>query len=112
MSCAPEVVNGNIAATDRVLNDALSLSEFSNSEKFKAEMAVINNSQANEKLEKYFSILGIDPKNKEEVVQFIGSRKIDQKYIDKLGSSFEVSPTQAQSLAEKVQEALLGSLNE
>jgi len=109
-SCAPEVVEGNIVATDRVLNDLTTSSSFTNAEVFKKEVSRIAGIKDNAtKMDAYFKLLDIEGAT--EVVQFIGARDEEIKdYASSLEKTAALSSEQAMEVAEALKKSLKGSL--
>lgn len=113
-SCAPEVVEGNLKATERVLKEASESEAFANEVKFQKQLEELSNPEleTQAKINILFKDLGISPENYEEIYAFVGAREVPIKAVDALRENLEMSKENAELLAGKVQKALLGSMNQ
>jgi hypothetical protein len=111
VSCAPEVAEANVKVTERILNDLTARPEFANAAQFKAEIANMQTLPQEQKIPKYFGVMGIDSSNQTDVLNFIGAREIDQKVIDNASKNLSLTNEQAKILAVELQSGLLGSLS-
>lgn len=110
-SCAPEVLEGNVAATDRTLATLASSPEFTSATTFKTtvkEIAAIKS--ADQRAAAYFDLIGVDASNKDQVVEFIGARDVKGSQVAELEKSAGLSAAQAETVALKLQTALRGGL--
>ena len=111
VACAPEVVEGNIAATDRTLKTVIAEPAFANATEFKTEVnriAAIPNT--NDKLGEYFGMIGIDSNNKDAVAEFVGARDVNGRWTDALQHNVGLNADQASTVAAQLQTALRGGL--
>lgn len=111
ISCAPEVVQGNIAATDRVLTALSASAEFAEAARFKSAIAEIASlKDANAKVAHYFSLIGVDARDSKAVADFIGAREVRNTWLTSLQQTTGLSNSQAETVASKLQNALRGDL--
>jgi hypothetical protein len=109
-TCAPEVVDGNLSATERALVD-LSLSEdFADAHSFQGMVEdIVKTMDAQEKMGKYFSL--VDLKDATEIVHFIGARDEElSSYAQILEQKADLSSEQAMLVVEKLTQTLRGGL--
>ena len=106
-TCAPEVVSGNVMATERVLTDVLASSDFENAQKLKDIVENMKNDSDELKMIKYFSFVGVDAGNKKAVIEFIGARKL-APYTSVLTKNFDLSNLQADILVKRINKSLKG----
>lgn len=110
-ACAPEVVEGNVKATDRTLSTLVRSSEFAGATTFKNEVARISSMKnSSAKTTEYLKLVGIDANDSEEVMSFIGARQVSAKHLNQLERSADLSSHQANLVAQKLQSALKGGL--
>lgn len=109
-TCAPEVVNGNMTATERALNELAASPDFADAEKFQGIVAQVNETQdAETKMGLYFTL--VDVKDPTEIVQFIGARDEELKaYAQVLEKNAELSSEQADIVVQKLVTTLKGGL--
>ena len=108
VTCAPEVLEGNVAAADRTLATSPSFASATN---FRAAVKEISNVKAaNERAADYFALIGVDVANKDQVVEFIGARGVDSKAIVELQRQTGLNDAQATQVATELQNALRGNL--
>jgi hypothetical protein len=110
ISCAPEVVKGNIAATDRVLSTLSTSQEFASATQFKTVVAQIAQDKTSAKVTRYFALIGVDARDSKAVADFIGARDVRGAWLSSLEHSTGVTGTQAETVARELQKALRGSL--
>jgi len=111
VACAPEVLKGNVAATDRVLATLAHSPEFASATTFKSavkEIAAVP--AADQRAADYFALIGVDSSNKDQVVEFIGARQVESKYVTELQRQTGLNDAQAMKVATEVQNALRGDL--
>lgn len=110
-SCAPEVVDGNVSATDRALNEIASSEDFSKAVKFQDIVAQINDTaDTKEKMGLYFTL--VDVKDSNEIAHFIGARDTELRgYAQKLEQNADLSAEQADLVVKKLVQTLKGGLN-
>lgn len=110
-SCAPEVVDGNVSATDRALNEIVTSKDFEEAQKFQEIVGQINDTQdTRKKMGLYFSL--VDVKDSNEIAHFIGARESDlRQYAQKLELNAELSAEQADIVVKKLVQTLKGGLN-
>lgn len=110
MNCAPEVVSGNLAATERVLSDLIARPEFASEEKFKSEVvriAKINDDKR--KVSEFFKM--VDVSTSEDIAHFIGAREEEySKYTDSLIDNTDLSKDNAERVVESLVTSLKGNL--
>jgi hypothetical protein len=110
-SCAPEVVDGNVAATQRVLASLASSPEFAKAQQFKSVVHEIATVRAGEtRVARYFALIGIDSRDSAAVAEFVGAREVRGTWLASLEKSTGVTPAQADVIASKLQNALRGDL--
>lgn len=110
-SCAPEVVEGNVAATERTLKTVVATPQFANAAAFKSTLQSIAKLKSqNAKVAKYFALIGVDGSNNEAVVNFVGARDIKPEWITNLQRSTQLNDQQADIVARRLQTALRGNL--
>lgn len=111
VNCAPEVVEGNAKATERVLANLVRSPEFANARAFEIEVSRIASlKSAGEKAQNYLAILGINPDDSAAVVEFIGAREARGAWLNELERNADLSSAQAHQVAKAVQQALRGGL--
>ena len=104
--CAPEVVEGNLSATERTLNELASTKEFATQTKFNSEVARIAEiSDTKVQLSEYFKL--VDVESSEDVAYFVGAR--DDEF-GKYAASLEKNTNLDASLSNKVISSLVTSL--
>ena len=110
-ACAPEVLEGNVKATDRTLADLAKSSQFAQAATFKSEVARIAKIQdAAEKSAAYFDLVGVDATDSKAVVEFIGAREVSNSQLAELQRNADLTAEQANTVASKLQTALKGGL--
>ena len=110
-SCAPEVVQGNVAATERTLTAVSATPAFASAVEFKSligSIAATKNQQA--KVAKYFAMIGVDASKSADVADFVGAREIRAQWLSSLERSGHLTSSQADTVARQLQAALRGSL--
>ncbi len=111
IACAPKTFEGNVAATDRVLKSVLATSDFASASQFKAQVAKISAmNDAGAKATAYLKIAGINSNDSKAVVAFVGARDAKGAWITDLQRNADLTSTQAETVASKLQNALRGSL--
>ena len=111
VACAPEVLQGNVAATDRTLATLAASPEFATATEFKAQIQRIAALKAaDQRASEYFKLIGVDASNKEAVVEFIGARDVNSAQVVELQRSTQLSDAQANKVATTLQTALRGNL--
>jgi|GEM_PF-7063053 5'-3' exonuclease len=110
-TCAPEVVNGNVSATDRALNEIAASKEFAKAEEFQFIVDQINQTKdTKEKMGLYFTL--VDVKDSSEIAHFIGARDSElREYAQKLEVNADLSAEQADLVVTKLVQTLKGGLN-
>jgi hypothetical protein len=108
--CAPEVAEGNLQATERVLNELAGSPDFAHATTFQAEVKRIASLKPDERVAAYFTAAGVDASNTEEVVTFIGSRAPQTKNILALEKTMDLTPAQADRVVQRLTEALRGGV--
>ena len=111
VSCAPEVVDGNVKATDRTLKTLAASSQFANAKTFKAQVSKISAlKKSGEKANKYLALVGIDAHNSQAVVDFIGAREVKGQWLNSLEKNSRLTSAQAETVARELQSVLRGGL--
>jgi|GEM_PF-4528627 len=111
VACAPETVEGNVATTQKTLNALAATPAFATAKTFKSELAqVAAMKDAGVKAQAYLQLAGIDSKDKAAVANFIGARDAKGSWITDLQRNADLSNTQAEAVALKLQTALRGNL--
>lgn len=103
--CAPEVQEGNIKATERVLN-TFAQGELKGDKEFTAIVQTISKLPTNQKIAAYFAAVGI--KSEQDAVEFVSSREANPKYVKSLASNTNISEEKASLVASAIARALLG----
>lgn len=109
-ACAPEVVDGNLKATDQVLNKLAASPSFAKAELFKSELQRIQALGPDERIAAYFKEVGIDPSNEDQIANFVGERSPQQSNIDALKKNMGLSDAQASQVISSLTQALAGGL--
>ncbi len=111
-SCAPEVLEGNVAATDRTLATLAASSQFASATTFKATVKRIAAVRSpDQRAAQYFKLIGVDASNKDQVVEFIGARDVKSSQVAELERATGLSSAQADKVASSLQTALRGQLH-
>lgn len=111
VACAPEVLEGNVAATDRTLATLAATPEFASATAFKAQLKKISAVKAPEaRAAAYFKLIGVDSSNKDQVVEFVGAREVKASQLAELERATQLSGHQADQVASSLQKALRGNL--
>ena len=111
VACAPEVVDGNVKATDRTLKTLAASSDFATAKTFKAQVSKISaQDSAGVKADQYLALAGIDSKDSEAVVEFIGAREVKGQWLNALEKNSNLSSSQAETVAKQLQTVLRGGL--
>lgn len=110
-TCAPEVVDGNVSATDRALNEIADSQDFAKAQKFQEIVDQINDTKnIEEKMGLYFTL--VDVQDSEEIAHFIGARDSElREYAQKLEQNADLSAEQADLIVGKLVQTLKGALN-
>lgn len=110
-ACAPEVLEGNVKATDRTLAGLAKSEQFAQATTFQSEVARIAKIQdAAEKSAAYFDLVGVDATDSKQVVEFIGAREVSGAQLVELQRNADLSAEQANTVASKLQATLKGGL--
>jgi hypothetical protein len=110
-SCAPEVVEGNVAATQRVLSALAASPEFASASQFKTvvnEISAVRGDDA--RVARYFGLIGIDSHDSAAIADFVGAREVRGTWLMSLEKSTGVTSAQADLVASRLQKALRGDL--
>lgn len=107
--CAPEVVEGNLKATDRVLTELSQTPDFANAKKFKSEVVRIQKLSPDDRVNEYLKEAGINPQSEDEIVRFIGERGPQEKNVAALKAHMGLSDQQAQVVIQRLTQALAGN---
>lgn len=109
-TCAPEVLNGNIEATERVLGDLANSAEFANATTFKSLVSSIKaETDTQKKVDAYFGLVGVE--TTEDMAYFVGARDEELRdYAAVLASNAELSQPQAEKVATKLATSLRGGM--
>lgn len=109
-SCAPEVVEGNITATDRVLSEIVSKEEFKDAQTFQnLVQTIVATEDTKEKMGLYFTL--VDVKDATEIAYFLGARDNElAKYTQALEAKADLSSEQADLVVRELAQTLRGSL--
>jgi hypothetical protein len=110
ISCAPEVVAGNVAATDRVLASLAASPSFQSATKFRGVVSTLAREKTAVKVDRYFALIGVDARDSAAVAEFVGARDVRGSWLTSLEKSTGVSGAQAETVARELQKALRGSL--
>ena len=110
-SCAPEVLEGNVAATSRTLNALARSSDFKDASAFRAKLAQISSAKSDSaRMNRYLALIGIDANDSAAVAGFIGAREVRGTWLTSLEKSTGLSAAQADVVAQQLRNALRGSL--
>lgn len=111
VACSPEVVQGNVAATDRVMASIVASPAFATAKTFKSEIAqVAKIKDQAERADAYMQLAGIDSKNKAAVAAFVGSRDAKGAWVTDLQRNADLTSAQAEAVSLQLQTALRGNL--
>jgi len=110
-SCAPEVVIGNVSATDNVLINLANSKEFTDATKFKTEVNnIVTTEDLEVKMAKYFQM--VDVKTSEDIAYFVGAREEEyQKYESIITENLDLNSQQAEIVVKSLVTTLKGNLN-
>ena len=110
-SCAPEVIEGNVVATHRVLSNLATSPDFASAKKFKSVVREIAAARTDDvRVARYFALIGIDSRDSKAVADFVGAREIRGAWLAALEKSTGLTSSQADVVASKLQTALRGDL--
>lgn len=109
-TCAPEVVNGNVEATQNILSDIAKSPEFEGADKFTSLVnAIESEKNVEKKINAYFSLVGVE--STEDMAYFVGARDEElADYAEILATNTELSNEQANIVAKKLSSSLRGGL--
>jgi len=109
-TCAPEVVNGNVTATENTLAALSTSPEFAQADKFNSLVKTIESEKdVQKKVNAYFSLVGVE--TTEDMAYFVGARDSElTDYADTLAKNAELSAEQANIVVEKLSSSLRGGL--
>ena len=111
VECAPEVVDGNVKATDRALSELAASSAFASAKTFRAQVSKIATvKKSADKADQYLALVGVDAGNSEAVVEFIGARDVKGQWLSSLEKNSNLTSKQAEAVATKLQNVLRGGL--
>lgn len=111
ISCAPEVLQGNLAAIDRTLSELLKSERFLDAKEFRNTVSQITRMKdQRQKLQAYYQLVGIDPKDNSEVISFLGQRESNENQIRALEKNARITREQAAQVSERLRKALSGNL--
>lgn len=111
ITCAPEVVQGNVAATERVLAQLAKSPEFASASQFTSTLASISHEKsANTKVARYFALIGVDANDSSAVAEFVGAREVRGQWLSSLEQSTGLTAAQSSRVATELQTALRGNL--
>jgi hypothetical protein len=110
-SCAPEIIQGNVAATDRILKDLSNSKNFANAGRFRAVVAQISKQKdARVRMSAYLALADVNAANPTEVAHFVGERSVPEAQLAALARSTNLDRTQAAVVIESLDRGLRGSL--
>jgi hypothetical protein len=108
-ACAPEVAEGNLKATERVLKDVASRTEFDQATKFKATIAKIAALESNQKkFEAYMGLVAVNPTKIDDVANFVGARDLNS-YAAAIEKNLDLNKAESQVVADELVKALRGN---
>jgi hypothetical protein len=109
-TCAPEIVEGNLSATERALVEIANTEAFEQAEKFQDIVdQIITTHDAKEKMGLYLTL--VDVNDATEIAHFIGARENElSNYTQALEARADLSSEQAQLVVEKMITTLKGGL--
>lgn len=109
-TCAPEVVDGNITATERTLAKISESEQFADADKFNAFVKAIESEKdSQKKINAYFSLVGVE--TTEDMAYFVGARESELgEYADVLATKTELSAEQANVVVKELSSSLRGGL--
>lgn len=109
-SCAPEVVDGNVNATEKVLMKLIAEPGFGGEEQFKKEVnRIAKIRDVKTKVSEYFKM--VDVNTSEDIAHFAGARDEDySKYADSLADNTGLSQDNAMKVVDSLIVSLKGSL--
>jgi len=108
-ACAPEVANGNLAATERVLREVSARPEFQDAAALKQNIEKIASLESNQaKFEAYMELVSVDSSKVDDVVNFVGARDLNP-YAASVEQKLDLSKTQSQIVVDTLVTALKGN---
>lgn len=109
-TCAPEVVDGNVTATERTLAEISQSEAFADADKFNAFVKAIESEKNTEKkINSYFSLVGVE--TTEDMAYFVGARDSELgEYANVLATKTDLSAEQASVVVQKLSSSLRGNL--
>ena len=109
--CSPEVRQNSVAVMQKVMADAAADPEFSGAHTF-AEFvrSTAAMGTTDQKINAYFSVVGIDSRIPEELVQFLGARNF-ATYIQAAEATLHLNQRQADLLVSRLRLALIGLMS-
>ena len=111
VACAPKTFEGNVASTDRVLKSLIASKDFSSATQFKTQVSKISAMKdPAKKATAYLKIAGINSNDTKAIVAFVGARNAKGAWITDLQRNANLTSSQAEVVASKLQGALRGGL--
>jgi hypothetical protein len=109
--CAPEVAEGNLNGSERVLMELSEQPEFSEATKFKAFLSELATKAegSEEKFMLMTEAIGVNGKDVDAVMNFIGARSYDV-YVEHVMKNLELSKEQANLLVTNLSNSLKGNV--
>jgi hypothetical protein len=110
VGCAPEAVEGNLSASDRILSELARSQDFASATVFKAEVARTAALPSEQRISAYFKAVGVNPADSKEVAEFIGAREPQPRHLRALEGQMGLTSAQANVVAERLSTSLRGGL--
>jgi hypothetical protein len=108
--CAPEVAEGNLKATERVLTELTAKPELAGAAKFSEFVQKVKKlNQPKEKFVAYMKLVQLDQASVDQIANFLGARDLTP-YAAKLEIELGLSAAQSQMVVESLVKALRGNL--
>jgi len=108
-TCAPEVVNGNLAATERVLREVTAHADFNDATLLKSNIEKIAKLESNQaKFEAYMELVSVNSANVDDVVNFVGARDLDP-YAVSVEKKLALNKAQSEIIVTTLVTALKGN---
>ena len=110
--CSPEVKENTVTIAQQVLTEVAQSKEFETATQFQEFVQKTSElSNADEKLNAYLAIVGVDSKDADAVAQFIGARE-RAPYVANVEKNVGLTSSQADILVQKFSAAALAAINQ
>lgn len=103
--CAPQIQTANIQAVDNVLTQ-IAQTSLKDVPKFVSLVREAKKLSEKDRLDAYMKLAGV--KDDKDIVEFVGARAIDPRYVAALKESIDLSDEQAILVIQSISSTLLG----